>query len=55
MHEAQADRGAKHRFDEVASQVQFDRLKVRRNKKTFIQALLLCFSYHDYFALVFIQ
>jgi len=31
----------------------FDRLKLDRNKKTFIQALLFCFSYHDYFALIF--
>jgi len=38
--------------DQVASKVQFDRLKDRR-KKTFIQALLFCFSYHDYLASVF--
>ena len=35
LHEAQADRGAKRRFDLIASKVNFDRLKDRRNKTTF--------------------
>jgi len=32
LHEVSADRGARHRFDLVASKVNFDRVKDRRKK-----------------------
>ncbi len=40
---AYADRGAERRFDLVASKVNFDRLKDRRNKR-----LLVLFVYKKY-------